>query len=65
MSSNFQSMNFLLTGRIELIEKLAPNLVKKDEAKEGYIWWIKLMSDSNLQHELILVKVDFRIWNGI
>ena len=34
MSSNFQSMNFLLTGRIELIEKLAPNLVKKDEAKE-------------------------------
>lgn len=34
MSKNFQSMNFLISERIDVIEKLVPSLVKNDEAKE-------------------------------
>lgn len=34
MSNNFQSMNLLLSERIDVIEKLLPSLAKKDEAKE-------------------------------
>ena len=34
MSKNFQSMNFLISERIDVIEKLVPSLVKNEEAKE-------------------------------